>query len=301
MQEILNQLRARILRHCHGEERQIDVPRIGLSRRRDLTTPMPRLCEPLACFIMQGAKEVMIGRQRLRYDIGSCFASSVALHVSGSVVETPYVAVGISLDPLALSRLIADLPSAKNEGPGGFGVAAVTPEVLLALNSLLALLDTPKDIPILAAMRERELLYRLLQSDHGPMLRRIAQKDSDLARIGRVIDWIRRHYTETIRTETLSDIAGMSNASLHRHFKTATGETPLQYQKWLRLHEARRLMHGGSDVACAAYAVGYESPSQFSREYGFRFGMSPTRDVASRRTDLPFPYGVTGMMTFNAG
>ncbi len=159
---------------------------------------------------------------------------------------------------------------------------------------LIRLLDQPADIPILAPLAERELLYRLLQGPQGPVLRQIALRDSHLSRIGRAIDWIRLHYDKSCRIEELAEIAGMSPSTFHRHFKAATAMSPLQYQKQVRLQEARHLLLVQSiSAGGAAFAVGYESPSQFSREYTRQFGLPPARDAARLR-GMPVGEGDTG-------
>lgn len=163
-------------------------------------------------------------------------------------------------------------------------MAPVTVELLEAWDHLLALLDNPADIPFLAAAREREVLYRLLQGAHGPILRQVGREDSQLSRVRRAIAWIRRNFDQPLRTEALAGVAGMSVSSFHRHFKAATAMSPLQYQKTLRLQAARRLLTTNTDAARAAYAVGYESASQFSREYARLFGAPPGRDAERLRS-----------------
>jgi transcriptional regulator GlxA family with amidase domain len=168
-------------------------------------------------------------------------------------------------------------------------LSAVTPELLDAAVRLLRLLAAPRDIPALAPLAEREILYRLLTGDQVATLRQIALGDRRMRRVGRAIEWIKRNYREPFRIETLAPQAAMSPSSLHAHFKTLTAMSPLQYQKQLRLQEARRLMLGQSmDAASAAYDVGYESPSQFSREYRRLFGNPPARDSARLKSSTEF-------------
>jgi AraC-like DNA-binding protein len=290
MQELLDRLARRVLRHTDGLRLQTPLPRVGLAVARRNSEPVPALYEPMACLVLQGAKQVLIGDQVLRYDPASCFIASLDLPAAGCVVEAasdkPYVVASLALDRETLASLLAELPPAGPAEPAaGFGVAPVTAELLEAWDHLIALLDTPSDIPFLAPSREREVLYRFLQGAHGPMLRQIACKDSRLAQIRRVIAWIRENFGRTLRTETLADIATMSVASFHRHFKAATAMTPLQYQKALRLQAARRLLIANGDAARTAYAVGYESASQFSREYARLFGTPPLKDAERLRAD----------------
>jgi transcriptional regulator GlxA family with amidase domain len=164
-----------------------------------------------------------------------------------------------------------------------FAVNPVTPELLDAWLRLLRLLDAPQDIAVLAPLCEREILYRLLQGPQGAIVRQIARADSRLSQVRRAIALIRDQFDRPLRVEALAEEAGMSPASFHRHFRTATAMSPLQYQKSLRLQEARRLILAGRDVAAAGFAVGYESASQFSREYARLFGSPPSRDAKSTK------------------
>ena len=167
-----------------------------------------------------------------------------------------------------------------------FAVNPVTPDLLDAWLRLLRLLDTPQDIAALAPLYEREILYRLVQGPQGSIVRQIARADSRLSQVRRAVAMIRDRFDQRIRSESLAQEAGMSTASFHRHFRTATAMSPLQYQKSLRLQEARRLIVAGRDVAAAGYAVGYESASQFSREYARLFGLPPSRDVKERMPSI---------------
>jgi AraC-like DNA-binding protein len=238
--------------------------------------------------VLQGAKQLIIGDRVLRYDTASYFVASLDLPVTGCVIEAsptePYVALSLALDCDALAGLLAELPDGPTADPTGFAVSAVTPELLDACSRLLKLLDTPEDIPVLAPMLEREIHYRLLQGPQGGLLRQAARADSRLSQVRQAIGWLRSHYQRPIRIEALADLAGMSPASFHRHFRAATAMSPLQYQKSLRLQEARRLLIANADAGRAGYAVGYESASQFSREYTRMFGAPPSRDAVRLRT-----------------
>ncbi|MFB2554060.1 AraC family transcriptional regulator, partial [Ensifer soli] len=253
MKDLLDPLCRRVLRHAEGICRETAIPRIGLGVLRERTLPAVTICEPMICLVVQGAKQVLVGDRILRYDTASCFAASIELPTTGCVIEAepdkPYVAVSLTLDRDALTSLLADMaPIAATNATPGFGVAPVTHELLEAWSHLIALLDMPEDVPYLAEAREREVLYRLLQGAHGPMLRQIVREDSRLSQVRRAIEWIRRHFDQTLRTETLADIAGMSVPAFHRHFKAATAMSPLQYQKMLRLQAARRLLATNADA-----------------------------------------------------
>ncbi|WP_245653936.1 AraC family transcriptional regulator [Novosphingobium rosa] len=280
----------RVQRHTDDLRWETPVPRVGLCVLRETGQPVTSVYQPMACLVLQGAKEATIGDRHLRYDAASCFIATVDVAVTGQVTqassERPYVVTCLSLDHQALAALLADLPvdgrfaDSAQQPTEAFGVAPVTRDLLEAWDQLLALLDRPEDIPVLGAARERAVLYRLLQGGHGAMLRQVAQADSRLSRIRQVIEHIRRHFDQPLRTEVLATIAGMSVPSFHRHFKAATGMSPLQYQKSLRLQTARRLLSTSAEAARTAFAVGYESASQFSREYARQFGLSPSRDAA---------------------
>ncbi|WP_018389256.1 AraC family transcriptional regulator [Ancylobacter sp. FA202] len=292
MQNLLDRMCHRIARHTDGMRPETPLPHVGIGIARQHSAPVTTLYEPMACVVLQGTKQVLIGDRMLRYGAGSCFIASLELPATGCVIEAardaPYVVASLALDRDVLTSLLAEMPPAPPAAPtaapaSGFGVAPATAALLEAWDQLLALLDTPADIRFLAPSREREVLYRLLQGAHGPLLRQAGRTDSRLSQVRRAISWIRRNFDQTLRTEALAEIAGMSVPSFHRHFKAATAMSPLQYQKTLRLQAARRLLTTHTDAARAAYAVGYESASQFSREYARLFGMPPARDAERLR------------------
>ena len=287
MQDRLDEMARRVVRHTEGVARVTAIPRVGLGVVGQPSQPMSSLYEPMICLVLQGAKEVMIGDRLLRYDPACNFIASLELPVSGRVVEAspdkPYIGVALTIERTMLADLLTTMPASPEGQTSGFAVRPVTPDLLDAWAQLLALLDTPEDIPVLAPLREREILYRLLQGPQGGLLRQIARADSRLSRVRRAIHWIQAHFDQAMRIEGLAEIAGMSIPSFHRHFKAATAMSPLQYQKTLRLHAARRLLVASNDASRAAYSVGYESASQFSREYARMFGAPPSRDAERLR------------------
>jgi AraC-like DNA-binding protein len=214
---------------------------------------------------------------------------SADLPVTGQVIEAtpraPYLAVSLLLDPAAIADLvIGTAPPPSMTSAAGLGIGRLTADLQDPLLRLLRLLDAPGDIRVLAPLAERELLYRLLQGPHGALLRQLAIPDSRLSQVRRAIEWIRADVARTLRVETLAAHVGMSAASFHRHFKAVTGLSPLQYQKQIRLQEARRrLLAEPGDVTAVALGVGYESTSQFTREYGRLFGLPPAKDAARLR------------------
>jgi AraC-like DNA-binding protein len=240
----------------------------------------------MICFILQGFKHVAINDQRLTYDPSMYLISALDLPGIGQIMDEndgrPYVAASLVLDPAVLAEVASTLPAGRDPELQGVGIATnpMTTPLRDTLLRLLSLLDSPADIPVLAPMAERELLYRLLQGPQGRLLRQIARPEGALAQVRRAVGWIRDNRNKRLRIEALCEASGMSRASLHRHFLALTGLTPIQYQKQLRLQEARRLLLAGDHNATnVAFAVGYESASQFSREYARQFGAPPKRDL----------------------
>lgn len=288
MDELLEKMRDRVIAHVDGIHTETPIPNLSLGVVRQPLIPETAFCQPMVCVVLQGVKQVLVGGHLIRYGTAHSFASAVELPATGCVLEAendkPYVAVGLTLDHAMLANLVTELPPVSAlPHTMGFGVATVSQPLLEALDSLLALLDRPDDIAALSKGREREVLYQLLRSPHAPMLRQALSVDGQLARIREVIQRIRQQVDTSLSVSALAELAGMSVPSFHRHFKAATGMSPLQYQKTLHLHAARKLIVASGDAARTAYAVGYESPSQFSREYARLFGISPARDAARFR------------------
>lgn len=269
-----------------------NVPRLSLIRGHAPTEPVPAVYEASLCLIAQGSKRVSLGDHSVVYDAAHYLVVSVDLPLVGHVLEAsperPYLCCKVDLDMAALADLVV-----AQGGPGAQGglsaLAAYPsdPGLLDAACRLVALLDTPGDIAMLAPLIEREILYRLLAGPHGAMLRHIAAGDSHLRQVSRAIAAIRGGFDKQLRIREIADAAGMSESSLHAHFKAMTRMTPIEYQKQLRLQEARRLMLAeGASAGSAGFAVGYDSPSQFSREYRRLFGAPPRRDIAQMQGAL---------------
>jgi AraC-like DNA-binding protein len=267
------------------------LPRLKVVRLSQPSEPMHGLHEPALCIIAQGAKQVILGDRIYRYDAAHCLVVSLDLPVIGQVIEAtpekPYLCVKLELDPAAIGALMLEAaPMAEPEpmtGPG-MAISPMTPALLDAAIRLTGLLASPADIPVLAPLAEREILYRLLTGEQAARLRQIAVAESKLQQVNRAIGWIKRNYRKPFSIEIVATEARMSASALHQHFKAVTAMSPLQYQKQLRLQEARRLILAKAhDVASAGFEVGYESPSQFSREYSRLFGAPPLRDVARLR------------------
>jgi AraC-like DNA-binding protein len=264
------------------------ISSLYLLRASQPTVPVHALHQPALCIVAQGRKQVILADKLYFYGPDHCLIVSVDLPVVGQVIEAtpeaPYLCLRLDLDPGQLSALMmeANISVTAKLKPGpGLSVSDVGPELLDAAIRLLRLLETPKDIAILAPLIIREILYRLLMSGQSARLRQIAHADNHIQSITRAINWLKRNYTEPFHIEKIAREASMSASALHHHFKTITAMSPLQYQKQLRLQEARRLMLGQAmDAATASFNVGYESPSQFSREYSRLFGAPPSRDIA---------------------
>jgi len=271
---------------------QTQIPRLSLIRASHPTEPLHVLHEPALCIIAQGRKRVLLGDKVYLYGRDQYLVVSVDLAVSGQVVEAepekPYLCFRLDLDAAMLTELLteAGLDAATGRHPGpGLTLGPATPELLGAAIRLLRLLATPGDIGVLAPLAEREILYRLLTGDRAHKLRQIALANGRLQQVNRAISWIKTHYREPFRVELVASEARMGSSALHHHFKAVTSMSPLQYQKRLRLQEARRLILGASlDAATAGFSVGYDSPSQFSREYSRLFGAPPLRDTERLKT-----------------
>jgi AraC-like DNA-binding protein len=271
------------------------TPISGLAffRREEPMPPSICLVEPSVVLVVQGEKQMLVGGEAFPYDVNRFLITSLDLPANSQIIaaspDKPCLGLVLKLDLRIVAELIAQgglsLPAARSIDRGiGIGLGTVTPALLEAFKRLLDLLDDPGAIPVLAPLIEREIHYRLLKGDQAARLWQIASVGSQGHRVARAIDWLKANYTESLRIDDLAARVQMSPSSLHQHFRQLTAMSPLQYQKWLRLNEARRLMlNEGLDAASAAFEVGYESPSQFSREYTRLFGAPPRRDIDGLR------------------
>lgn len=273
-------------------EVQTAIDALGISKRSAPSAPCHGSYRPCFAMVIQGAKSVQLGTDTINYGAGDYLLTSLDLPVAWRVVEAsdevPHfcITLAISNDKLldVMSRVHISRSSEPAVAQRGIVVNAATPELLDAAIRLLRLLDRPDDIPAMAPLLEQEILYRILTGPAGGQLMSIAAGDSHGSRIARAIAWLRENFARPLRIEDLADHIGMSTSSFHHHFKTITAMTPVQYQKQLRLQEARRLMLlERLDVGTAGHRVGYQSPSQFSREYSRVYGMSPVRDIEASR------------------
>jgi AraC-like DNA-binding protein len=274
-----------------GDHIETAIPGLALWRREEPTQPTSGMYEPSICLTAQGAKRVVLGDDAYVYDAQHFLITSVDLPTVWQVIEAsrekPCLGLVLKLDQREISQLMVDSklpPPRPQQSSRGMATGEVTVPMLTAFLRLIHLLDEPNDIPILAPIIQREIFYRLLVGDQGMRLRQMASAGSQSQQIARAIDWLKGNFTQPLRIDHLATQVNMSTSTFHHHFRQVTAMSPLQYQKWLRLNEARRLMLAEKqDAAAAAFQVGYESPSQFSREYSRLFGNSPLRDITNLR------------------
>lgn len=293
----MDELRAIVLR-AGDKWTPTGIPRVEMVRAEVCSN---QVYQPMMHLVLQGTKTISIGDQLLTFDAASYFIVPVDLPAVGQIApETPgrpYLALSLALDPTVIGAMLDELGEDEEapvrDGPC-FSVTTLTPELIDAWLRMMRLVDRPQEAAMLAPMIEREILFRTLQGPQGHMLRHIARADGKLSRVRQAIDRIRTRYDEPLRVECLATVAGMSVAAFYRHFRAVTAMTPIQYQKRLRLLAARRaLLFEPRDAAAVAFSVGYESPSQFSREYARMFGLPPARDVARFKSAPPSGRGPT--------
>lgn len=274
------------------------VPGLQLIRASEPAQRLPAIYEPGLVLVLQGRKQATLGREVLSYDPLHCLLVSMTLLPQGQIIEAspaqPYLCLRLNSDAATLAALVLEVdPTAGPTPPpttpmSGLNLSPVSAPLMEAAVRLLRLLDAPQDVPVLAPLVRREIFYRVLTGPLGPRLRALATGDNMALRVARAIELLKQRFDQPLRVEELAQAAHMSPSSLHLHFKQLTTQSPLQYQKQLRLQQARRLMLGeGLDAASAAYRVGYESPSQFSREYRRLFGASPRAEMVQIRDALP--------------
>ncbi len=260
-------------------------------RESNITDPKYRVYKPSLCIVVSGVKELLLGNERFKYGPGNYLVASVDLPVTGQVIvatpSAPYLALKLEFNPSQILEILTDteIPTnSKENAKRAIFVSELEGSILDAVIRLARLMDSPEDIPILAPIFTKEILYRVLRGQNGSILQQIAIEGSTTNRISEVIEQIKANFYKSLRIEELAEIANMSVSSLHRHFKDVTAMSPLQFQKHLRLQEARLLLLSeSSDAAEVAFRVGYESPSQFSREYSRLFGFPPKEDLKRMR------------------
>ncbi|WNB90914.1 AraC family transcriptional regulator [Bacillus sp. NEB1478] len=267
------------------------IPSLIFSRYSNVTGPNYGVYKPSLCIVVQGKKVVLLAQEHYEYGPADYLIASVNLPISGQVIkatnENPYLALKLEFTPNQILEILRDSVKQKENTKRGMYVNQLEFSLLDSVTRLVRLLDSPNDIPVLAPLITKEIIYRVLQGPHGVTLGQIVIEGSSAYKISDVIEHIMNNYDHSLRIEDLAKIANMSVSSLHRHFKEVTAMSPIQFQKQLRLQEARRLLLSEStDATEAAFRVGYESPSQFSREYSRMFGLPPKEDINRLKDDI---------------
>jgi AraC-like DNA-binding protein len=264
------------------------IPRLSSIRLSTCTAELVHaLHQPAVCIIAQGAKRVILREEVYSYDASRFLVFSADLPISAQVTqaspETPYLCFRLDLDPAEIAEMALKLQTtarSRAAASRGLFLSDIDCGMLDAAIRMMRLLDTPDDAATLAPLAAQELIYRVLRSEQGDHLAQAYRANSPARRIARAISWLKANFAQPLRIDELARHVQMSSSSLHHHFRAITAMSPLQYQKQLRLQEARRLLlAGGAEVSSAAFAVGYESASQFSREYSRLFGVAPSRDA----------------------
>jgi AraC-like DNA-binding protein len=273
------------------ENRTTEIPGVSLHQRTAPTPPCRMTYHPGVIVVAQGSKRANLGRTSFIYDQSRFVVTAVDLPIVSWVAEAteevPCLALSIKFDMSMVRELLSreeiDIAEAPSDSPA-MSIGETTPEFLNACCRLVALLDDPRDIPFLSGLIQREIIYRVLRGRVGARLRAVATLGDQSHRTAKVIAWISANYAKPLRVEELAGLASMGISTLHHHFRMLTAMSPLQYQKQLRLQSARSLMlNNGLDAASAAFEVGYESATQFNREYSRFFGQPPMRDVKAMR------------------
>jgi len=274
-----------------AENRATDIPGLTLHRRSAPTSPCSLTYEPGVTVIAQGRKRVDLGRTTFIYGESTFLLTAIDLPIVSQILEateeSPFLAMSLKLEMPVIRELLGreetHLDEAASDSPA-MATGEATAEFLSACCRLVDLLHTPRDIPFLSGLIQREIIYRILQGPEGARLRAIATLGDQSHRTAKAIAWVRSNFAKPLRVEDLAQVAGMGVSTLHHHFRALTAMSPLQYQKQLRLQAARgRMLVDGLDAASAAFEVGYESASQFNREYSRFFGQPPMRDIRTLR------------------
>jgi AraC-like DNA-binding protein len=283
----MDELRTLIARHARPDETTA-IDGVLLSAVPERGVPRASTTGTVLAVIVQGAKRLALGDRVYDYGPGQYLVASVDLPVTGHWTRAsraePALGFGLVLRPAVIASLLLEAPPAPATAPSALGVADAEPALLDAVLRMVRLLDQPRDRAVLAPMLEREILWRVLNGPLGPTVRQIGIADSSLTHISRAVRWITEHLSEPFRVAELARACGMSTSAFHRSFHAVTALSPIQFQKQLRLQRSRLLLlTGHADVATVAHRVGYDSVSQFSREYRRQFGLPPGRDAARLR------------------
>lgn len=282
------ELFARIARLTEkSDDPQIQIPGLRIYKRREVSQLTRYTHQPSICFIVQGAKRILLGADEYSYGRDSYLVTSIDLPIVAQITEAgpekPYMGFALKLDQKDIAQMLVEgnLPETPpKSSTRAMTVGTLTVPLIDALVRLIDLLDEPAAIPFLAPSVQREILYRVLTGEGGIHLRQVGLRGSQNSQILRAVEWLKTNFTQPLSVEELASYSQMSLSAFHHHFRRITAMSPLQYQKWLRLQDARRLMLTADyDATRAAFGVGYESSSQFCREYSRLFGVSPAKDV----------------------
>jgi len=290
--DLLGEIRGLIAAHARPDLR---TPIDGLLLSKvETATPDHSLTEPLVVVMAQGGKRLLLGDQVFEYRAGQCLVVTADLPVTGHFLDaspqTPALAMALTLRATAIAPLLLESPTERRSRatatPPAIATGQAGPELLDAVARMLRLLEQPTDARVLAPLIEQEILWRLLSGPRAGVIRQIGLADSSLTHVSRAIRWIRDNYTEPMRISDLARLASMSPSAFHRHFRGVTAMSPLQFQKRIRLQEARSLLVArAGDIAGVGHLVGYDSPTQFNREYRRLFGVPPGQDASRLRAD----------------
>ncbi|MDG4796305.1 AraC family transcriptional regulator [Micromonospora sp. WMMD1082] len=289
---LLDELRALLARHARPDwTTPIDGVLIG--RAEQAHQPSASMSGTVLALIAQGAKTLALGDRVYEYRAGQYLIASVDLPVTGHYTEAshqrPALGFGLALEPSAIAELLLDtppggLPRPRGGTPSALAVSDAPGELVDAAVRMLRLLDRPRDIPVLAPLIKREILWRLVTGEQGDAVRQLGLADSNIAHVTRAVRWIRDNYRQAFRVEEIAQLSGMSLSAFYRNFQAVTAMSPIQFQKQIRLQQARLLLAAHpDDVTGVGHRVGYDSPSQFSREYRRQFGAAPSQDAARLR------------------
>jgi len=290
---MIDELRALIDAHANRES--VTINGLHLASAHEPTAPASAITSPIFVVVAQGAKRIVFDDHVYEYGAGDFLIASMDLPITGQFIEAsrekPFLGFGLDLRPEIITSLLMEAgetsglvaePASLRES--SFAVGPASDDLLDAVLRLLRLLDRPADLPVLVPMIEREIVWRLLNGRQRSVVQQIGLANGSLAYIGRVLRWIRENPAESFRVADLAEQANMSLSTFHRHFRAVATMSPVQFQKKVRLQQARLLLLGeGTDVASVGFAVGYDSPSQFSREYRREYGVPPSQDAVRLR------------------
>lgn len=294
MVDTLKSLQELVAQHARSHEQKTVIDELRLNRFDHRCESMPETFESSIYVIIQGRKQVLLRHRLLDYQENHYLIMSIDLPVTGRIIEAtpdrPYLALSLRLNRALIAELLLRTHETSFENGQacmmGTGLSVLTDSIKEPLIRLLRLLDRPQDIPVMKPLIMKELIFRLLQGDQACVLRQIATPDSNHEPISRAVSWMGRHFSEGFDIKTVAQMAGMSISTFHRHFRLVTHMSPVQYRNHLRLQEARkRMVSEHVDAGTAAFSVGYNSVSQFNREYKRMFGDSPARDSLKLRQD----------------